>query len=113
MVLNLNFRSRTGVLDAVNRVFSHVMDRRVTEINYDADARLYPGVPSEGDPATELHVLNAQGRRPQDMVLAEAGTHRARHPRNGGRAGPRRSGTPWRTSPTIVTSPFSCPWART
>lgn len=72
VVLNLNFRSRTGVLDAVNRVFSHVMDRRVTEINYDADARLYPGVPSEGDPATELHVLNAQGRRPQDMVLAEA-----------------------------------------
>ena len=72
VVLNLNFRSRTGVLDAVNRVFSHVMDRRVTEIDYDADARLYPGVPSEGDPATELHVLNAQGRRPQDMILAEA-----------------------------------------
>lgn len=56
----------------VNRVFAHVMDRRVTEIDYDADARLYPGVPSQGDPATELHVLNAQGRRPQDMVLAEA-----------------------------------------
>ena len=72
VVLNLNFRSRAAVLDAVNRVFSHVMDRRVTEIDYDADARLYPGIPSQGDPATELHVLNAQGRRPQDMVLAEA-----------------------------------------
>ena len=72
VVLNLNFRSRTGVLDAVNRVFAHVMDRRVTEIDYDADARLYPGTPSQGDPPTELHVLNAQGKRPQDMVLAEA-----------------------------------------
>lgn len=72
IVLNLNFRSRAGVLDAVNRVFSHVMDRRVTEIDYDADARLYPGIPSQGDPPAELHVLNAQGKRPQDMVLAEA-----------------------------------------
>lgn len=72
IVLNLNFRSKTAVLDAVNRVFAHVMDRRVTEIDYDADARLYPGLPSVGDPRTELHVLNAQDRRPQEMVMAEA-----------------------------------------
>lgn len=70
--LNRNFRSKTAVLDAVNRIFTHVMDSRVTEIDYDADARLYPGAPSKGDPVTELHILNSYERRPQDMVLMEA-----------------------------------------
>ena len=72
IVLNRNFRSRTGVLDAVNRVFCHVMDSRVTEIDYDADAMLYPGVPSENDPVTEVHVLNSSDLRSEDKVLAEA-----------------------------------------
>jgi len=56
IILNRNFRSREGVLDAVNRTFLHVMDRRVTEIDYDRSAMLYPGVPSENDPVTELHL---------------------------------------------------------
>lgn len=73
IVLNRNFRSRIGVLDAVNRTFAHVMDGRVTEIDYDADARLYPGAPSQNDPQTQLHVLASRGRRPQETVLAEAG----------------------------------------
>ena len=72
IVLNRNFRSKTAVLDAVNRVFSHVMDRRVTEIDYNADAMLYPGQPTRGDPVPQVHVLNSEGRRSQDMVLAEA-----------------------------------------
>ena len=72
IILNRNFRSRVRVLDAVNRVFEHVMDRRVTEIDYDSDARLYPGAASRGDAPAELHVLSTQGRRPQEMVLAEA-----------------------------------------
>lgn len=72
IVLNRNFRSRTGVLDAVNRVFCHVMDSRVTEIDYDADAMLYPGVPSENDPITQVHVLNSSHLRSEDKVLAEA-----------------------------------------
>jgi membrane carboxypeptidase/penicillin-binding protein PbpC len=48
------------------------MDSRVTEIDYDDDAKLYPGVPSKGDPQTEVHVLNSYERRPQDQVMAEA-----------------------------------------
>jgi len=72
IILNRNFRSRTAVLDAVNRIFSHVMDSRVTEIDYDDDAKLYPGTPSENDPVPELHILNSYERRPQEMVLAEA-----------------------------------------
>lgn len=72
IILNRNFRSKTGVLDAVNRVFEHVMDSRVTEIDYDEEARLYPGVPSKGDPVTEIHVLNADALKPQEQALAEA-----------------------------------------
>lgn len=72
IILNRNFRSKSAVLDAVNRIFSHVMDSRVTEINYDADARLYAGVPSTGDPQTELHIINSEGRRSQDQVMIEA-----------------------------------------
>ncbi len=72
IILNQNFRSRSGVLDAVNRVFEHVMDSRVTEIDYDEDARLFPGSPSVCDPATEIHVLNSAGHKPAEMARAEA-----------------------------------------
>ena len=72
IVLNRNFRSKTAVLDAVNRVFSHVMDARVTEIDYDADARLYPGLPSRGDPPAELHLVDDAALSSQEQVLAEA-----------------------------------------
>lgn len=72
IVLNRNFRSKSNVLESVNRVFEHVMDRRVTEIDYDADAKLYPGLPSKGDPTTEVHVLGSQNIKSTDKVLAEA-----------------------------------------
>ena len=72
IILNRNFRSKSAVLDAVNRIFEHVMDSRVTEIDYDDDAKLYPGVPSKGDPVTEVHVLSSREETQQDMVLAEA-----------------------------------------
>ncbi len=72
IVLNRNFRSRTAVLDAVNRIFSYVMNSRVTEIDYDEDTRLYAGIPSADDPMTELHVLDSNGLSSQDAVMAEA-----------------------------------------
>ena len=72
IILNRNFRSRSAVLSAVNRIFEHVMDSRVTEIDYDDDAKLYPGTPSQNDPVPELHIFNSYERRPQEMVLAEA-----------------------------------------
>lgn len=72
IVLNRNFRSKSAVLDAVNRVFSYVMDGRVTEIDYNEEARLYAGIPSTGDPQTELHVLCSDGLSAQDAVMAEA-----------------------------------------
>ena len=71
IVLNKNFRSREAVLDAVNRTFLHVMDSRVTEIDYDRAAMLYPGVPSENDPITELHLLNVSSTRDAARLEAE------------------------------------------
>ncbi|MEG1570936.1 MAG: helicase-exonuclease AddAB subunit AddA [Clostridia bacterium] len=72
IILNRNFRSRTGVLNAVNRVFGHVMDKRVTEIDYDVDAMLYPGAPSIEDPQTELQIFNSFHQTSADLVLAQA-----------------------------------------
>ena len=70
IILNRNFRSRETVLDAVNRVFRHVMDSRVTEIDYDENAMLYPGKPSMGDPRAELHLISDVGKR--DRIIAQA-----------------------------------------
>lgn len=72
IVLNRNFRSKTAVLDAVNRVFDHVMDSRVTEIDYDDDAKLYPGIPSKGDPTAELHILASEECTPKEQIEREA-----------------------------------------
>ncbi|MDD3334867.1 MAG: helicase-exonuclease AddAB subunit AddA [Eubacteriales bacterium] len=72
IILNRNFRSREGVLDAVNRTFAHVMDKRVTEIDYDRNARLYPGIPSREDPFCELRVFSSADRKPTEVVLQEA-----------------------------------------
>ncbi|MCL1888203.1 MAG: UvrD-helicase domain-containing protein, partial [Kiritimatiellaeota bacterium] len=70
--LNQNFRSRESVLNAVNRVFAHVMRADITEIAYDEDARLYPGAPSAGDERTELHIIGGKGLRAADHPRLEA-----------------------------------------
>ncbi|MBR4069468.1 MAG: helicase-exonuclease AddAB subunit AddA [Clostridia bacterium] len=70
IILNRNFRSRETVLAAVNQVFTHVMDSRVTEIDYDDSAKLYPGKPSTGDPIAELHLLGGVGKR--ESILKQA-----------------------------------------
>ncbi len=70
--LNRNFRSRENVLASVNRVFESVMRPDVTELTYDADARLYAGLPSRGDPATTLRVFCQPGARSADRPRLEA-----------------------------------------
>ena len=60
--LNRNFRSRANILAAVNRVFAYAMRREETEIAYDEDMRLYPGLSAQGeDPPVELHLLEEDG----------------------------------------------------
>ncbi|HNW87548.1 MAG TPA: UvrD-helicase domain-containing protein [Candidatus Limiplasma sp.] len=69
--LNANFRSREAVLAGVNRVFSRVMRADVTEIEYDREARLYPGTPSQSDPPVSLHLFT-QPVRSADKARLEA-----------------------------------------
>ena len=69
ITLNANFRSRETVLSAVNRVFERVMRSDVTEIDYDTEARLYPGVPSVGDPPVSLHLFTQPVRAGERAAL--------------------------------------------
>ena len=70
IILNRNFRSRETVLAAVNQVFAHTMDSRVTEIDYDDSAKLYPGKPSKGDPIAEMHLLCGVNKR--ESIIRQA-----------------------------------------
>ncbi len=69
--LSQNFRSREAILDAVNRVFAHVMRANVTEIDYDEEAMLRVGRSSQQDPPAQLHVLT-QKIRAADQPKEEA-----------------------------------------
>lgn len=60
--LNQNFRSRPNILAAINRVFAYAMRKEETEVPYDREARLYPGLETkDADPEVELHLLDAPG----------------------------------------------------
>lgn len=58
ILLSSNFRSRGNVLAAVNCVFERAMRRGATEIDYDEAAQLRAGIPTEGDPPVELHLID-------------------------------------------------------
>ena len=59
--LQNNFRSRANVLHGTNAVFSSIMRRDVTEIEYDEREMLIPGLPArEDDPPLEMHVVYQQ-----------------------------------------------------
>ena len=58
ILLSSNFRSRGNILAAVNCVFARAMRRGATEIEYDEAAQLRAGIPTEGDPPVELHLIS-------------------------------------------------------
>ncbi len=80
--LNRNFRSVRTVIDGVNQVFESVMREDVTEIRYDAEARLIPGREPGNEGPAELHVLRpplreeapeeGEGEEPPGKVEREA-----------------------------------------
>lgn len=59
--LTMNFRSRRGILDFVNRVFERVMTGGDAEICYDELARLNPGNPDDelSMPCVDIHLIDA------------------------------------------------------
>ena len=62
--LNRNFRSEPQVLETVNRVFETVMMKRVTELDYDAEAHLYPG--REEGPCEKPRLIIVPGEKQRD-----------------------------------------------
>jgi len=63
--LNVNFRSTARILQFVNAVFSRIMTRSFTRIDYDESAKLKPGLADQAGPLpdssgniVEFHVLN-------------------------------------------------------
>ena len=57
--LSSNFRSKAGVIDAVNAVFETVMERRYSGMDYDEDARLVTKIEygPEQEGGTVLHLI--------------------------------------------------------
>lgn len=74
--LSQNFRSRIGVLSAVNDVFGALMQEDVTEIGYGEAERLneglvYPPHPNAFDHVTECHLLSADETDDGNMTSFE------------------------------------------
>lgn len=62
--LTRNYRSRPGILNFVNRIFERVMQGGDAEIQYDALARLNPGITDMEDdsaehPLAEIHLIDS------------------------------------------------------
>ncbi len=60
VVLSKNFRSREGILEAVNFIFANTMSVRLGELDYTEREYLYPGAdfPETGEPEVELDVVD-------------------------------------------------------
>ena len=70
--LQKNFRSRTNVLDATNRVFRKTMQADVTEIDYLPEDELIPGRETTGDPKVEIHLLDTTAQEDESIKDLEA-----------------------------------------
>lgn len=70
--LQKNFRSRSRVLDATNRIFRKAMKSDVTEIDYKPEDELIPGRPAEDDPPVEIHLLDTKLEEELTDLAAES-----------------------------------------
>lgn len=63
IVLSKNFRSRKGILDAVNYVFSNLMSRQIGDLDYTPDEFLYAGrsETDSTDKPIEFDILDTEG----------------------------------------------------
>lgn len=70
--LQKNFRSRTNILDATNRVFRQLMKADVTELDYLPEDELVPGRATQNDPPVEIHLLDTSSEEEEDVDELEA-----------------------------------------
>lgn len=71
ILLGANFRSRPGITDYVNFLFSLIMEKETGDIDYNEEERLLPRAPyapKEGA-CTHLHLIDKNGSREQSEVL--------------------------------------------
>lgn len=70
IVLDKNFRSRSGVAQMVNFVFENLMSREVGELDYDENERLSPAAQyPEGDtPDCEIHVIESSEKPEEEGI---------------------------------------------
>lgn len=75
VVLDRNFRSRAGVTDTVNFVFSQLMSRQAGELDYTDEERLVPDAeyPPSEEPSAELDVIDLSASEDdKDAIQAES-----------------------------------------
>ncbi|MEG1583771.1 MAG: helicase-exonuclease AddAB subunit AddA, partial [Anaerovorax sp.] len=67
--LNMNFRSKGKIIDSVNDIFSHIMQKESSGLDYDKGAALYQGVDYKGDLdyPVELHLVDDKVPEDQDL----------------------------------------------
>lgn len=72
IILDKNFRSRKGIIDSVNFVFSRLMSEKAGDMEYTKEEQLVAGAvfPDKNDPDTELHILSLPNG--EDMNITEA-----------------------------------------
>ncbi len=74
ILLSKNFRSRAGVLSAINFIFKNIMSEDFGEMEYTEREALYPGAeyPENGEKCFELCIVDTQGDDEEEINKAEA-----------------------------------------
>ena len=75
VVLDQNFRSRSGVTDAVNFVFRQLMSEQTGELDYTKAEELVPGAsyPPRDEPAARLDIIDLSvSENEEDLISAES-----------------------------------------
>lgn len=74
VILDQNFRSRSGVTAAVNFVFGHLMSQQVGDMDYTQEEALLPGAqyPIDHNPDMAFHLLHTGMQQQEEADILEA-----------------------------------------
>ncbi len=77
VVLDRNFRSRSGVTDAVNFTFRQLMSRQTGELDYTRAEELVPGAdyPPVEEPSTRLDIIDLSASEDENEMIAAESRH--------------------------------------
>ncbi|MDQ5983289.1 MAG: ATP-dependent helicase/nuclease subunit A [Eubacteriales bacterium SKADARSKE-1] len=74
IILDKNFRSRSGVLSSVNFIFHQLMSKSLGDMDYTKDEELKPGAKffQKDEPDTELKIIDLSESDEKDIDIVEA-----------------------------------------